>query len=628
MTDISISPTTSPTPTISPSFPVSDVLSNQHGIRLDVIHLQKIVIGNPSTQTILHPLSFSILPGELVAISGHSGSGKSTLLQLLQAHISGEGQVFWEGYPLAQVYAYYRRQIGYIPQQDTLHKILTVYQALWYAARLRLPIHTPKSEIEERIQYALEVVELINLRDIHHKQIFSLSNGEQLRVRIAAELLTSPRILFLDEPTSGLDPLVAKRIMQSLRRVADLGYTIILNTHNTHDLHFCDLVLFLSDGYLTYVGRPNEALTFFQAQDFAAIYQQVDQRGKYWNSQFHAPWVQPYQEFVVKRLENRPLEPTKPIEQIPPITGEEQLYHCKYLWQRLFALIRHDRLALTILLFVMPFIGILLIALSKPNDLIGFSEIQDGETYIPWRTAEVRLVIMALAAIFLGTFASIHEILRERSIFLHEAKIGISAAPYLVSKLIVFATFALLQCFSFLVIIALHIHLPKEGTFMPASVELFITLFFTVMASVSLGLFISALSNSMSTTMYITMIILFIQIIFSGAIFNLEGLSESLSYLTISRWSLNGLGITADMETLGRQTQICLLSRCERFPTPLQAMAVDYGYSFGDLVNTWLVLVGFTTFFLLCTYFVLRHQIPRPSLLHIDIPENEKLMIK
>ena len=169
----------------------------------------------------------------------------------------------------------YRTMVGYVPQDDIIHRDLTVINALRYAAQLRLPPDTSAEEIEQRIDKVLEQVEMVGQKE---QVVSSLSGGQRKRVSIAAELLAEPNLFFLDEPTSGLDPGLEKKMMHTLRRLADGGRTIVLVTHATANIVQCDHVCFLSQGRMVYFGPPEEALDYFgvTSGDFADIYAQLD----------------------------------------------------------------------------------------------------------------------------------------------------------------------------------------------------------------------------------------------------------------------------------------------------------------------------------------------------------------
>jgi hypothetical protein len=143
-------------------------------------------------------------------------------------------------------------------------------------------------------------------------------------------------------------------------------------------------------------------------------------------------------------------------------------------------------------------------------------------------------------------FAASFEIIKEEA-YRRERMINLRILPYLTSKFAVLGLFILLQCLLLLIVLALKIKYPASGAIVWAPLEIYFTLVFTALASVALGLFISALATSRDMVIYLVLIALFVQIAFSGAIFELGPVSQSLSYLTITRWSLEALGPT-DME--------------------------------------------------------------------------------
>ncbi|MGH2631764.1 MAG: FHA domain-containing protein, partial [Tepidiformaceae bacterium] len=224
---------------------------------------------------LLKNLSFSIRPNEFVAVVGTSGAGKSTLLGALSGlKPASDGEVLINGAPLYENFNAFRTTIGYVPQDDILHKELPVARALEYAAALRLPDDTTQVERAERVQTVLKTLGLEERRDV---PIGSLSGGQRKRVSIGAELLTEPGLFFLDEATSGLDPGIEGQLMRLLRQLADDGHTIVLITHATKNVMLCDQVAFLArGGYLAYYGPPDKALEHFGVADFDGIYEKLE----------------------------------------------------------------------------------------------------------------------------------------------------------------------------------------------------------------------------------------------------------------------------------------------------------------------------------------------------------------
>ena len=212
-----------------------------------------------------------------------------------------------------------RNDIGYVPQKDIIHMELTVYQALNFAAELRMPKDTSKAERHKRIMEVLNDLDLTHRKDV---QISGLSGGQQKRVSIGVELLTRPGLFFLDEPTSGLDPGTETAFMHLMRRLADQGRTIVMVTHATKNVMLADKVVFLArGGYVAWFGPPDEALTYFdqyrseqdqraRAMEFDQIYAILDDpskgKGKEWGDRFMASYA--FAKYIVEPLQSSQLQ--------------------------------------------------------------------------------------------------------------------------------------------------------------------------------------------------------------------------------------------------------------------------------------------------------------------------------
>ncbi|HYL44424.1 MAG TPA: FHA domain-containing protein, partial [Ktedonobacteraceae bacterium] len=241
-------------------------------IRIDALDLKKA--GNNNV-TLLNDLSFSIPPRKFVALVGGSGAGKSTLMDALNGlRPAQSGKVLYNGQDYYKNLAAFSSQLGYVPQDDIVHRELTVERALYYAAKLRLPNDFTPAQIKQRINEVLEDVEMTARRKLLVKK---LSGGQRKRVSIALELLANPSLFFLDEPTSGLDPGLDRKMMFLLRRLADKGHTIVLVTHATNNINTCDYVCFLCQGgRLAFFGPPDDAKKYFGKTDFAEIYSSLE----------------------------------------------------------------------------------------------------------------------------------------------------------------------------------------------------------------------------------------------------------------------------------------------------------------------------------------------------------------
>ncbi|MEJ7715620.1 MAG: ATP-binding cassette domain-containing protein [Thermoleophilaceae bacterium] len=222
---------------------------------------------------ILKPISLSISPGELVAVIGESGSGKTTLLRAL-AGVSrpSAGRVTLNGEPVTSRLT----EVGYVPQDEIVHPLLTVDEALDYAAKLRLPGANDR-EVSSTVD---RVLAELALEPHRRTRIGHLSGGQRKRVGVGSELLHRPSLLFLDEPTTGLDPALESQMMALFRYLArPAARGVVLVTHATQSLSLCDtLVVLARGGELCFRGSPADALEFFGVPSHDKIYAALEER--------------------------------------------------------------------------------------------------------------------------------------------------------------------------------------------------------------------------------------------------------------------------------------------------------------------------------------------------------------
>ena len=207
-------------------------------------------------KNLLEKISMTARPGTLTAIIGGSGAGKSTLSRLIAGYATPtSGTVTFEGHNIHTAYATLRTRIGMVPQDDVVHRQLTVNQALGYAAELRLPPDTSKADRE---QVVAQVLDELGLTEHADTRVDKLSGGQRKRASVALELLTGPSLLILDEPTSGLDPALDLQVMTMLRQLADAGRVVLVVTHSLTYLDVCDQVLLMAPGGKTaFLGPPD-----------------------------------------------------------------------------------------------------------------------------------------------------------------------------------------------------------------------------------------------------------------------------------------------------------------------------------------------------------------------------------
>jgi ABC transport system ATP-binding/permease protein len=478
----------------------------------------------------LDDITFTIEPGQIIAIVGGSGAGKSTLLRtLLGLEKSTSGEVYINGCNFSLNY-HLRAHIGYVPQDDIVHIELTVREALVSAAKLRLPMG---SDIRGTVR---RTIERVGLNDREHVKISNLSGGQRKRVSIAIELLANPKLILLDEPTSGLDPALDKQMMELLIQLSREGSAVVVVTHATANISSCDRVLFLGrGGKLCYFGSPTKCLQFFGCSDFTSIYSKLTSQeninlysGIFRGSGYYQDWIDSY------------LRPTQNIRYL-----QVKIQDCWRQWRilarREIILLGRDRLNLILSLITAPLgIGLLKIGLGK---------IQPFTDPRYAGVAVQSILIFASACLWVGLFASLPQIVKEINIYHRERLIGIRVFPYLCAKLFTLSLLGIFQAGLVAWTIGRCFATPISPL-ISWEFGIGITCGITLLASLSLGLLISALARTPSQANSTLPVILIPQIIFSGTLFKLIGVGKLLSYFTISRWAIGALGSISNINSL------------------------------------------------------------------------------
>ena len=563
-----------------------------YSIRVDAVHLKT---SGRRFHVLLHDISLDIPARSFVALVGSSGAGKSTLLNALSGlRPAARGRVLYNGQDYYRNLASYNTQIGYVPQDDIIHPDLTVAQALYYTAKMRLPKDFTRSQIRERIDEVLDEVEIRHRRSYLVKH---LSGGERKRVSIALELLANPSIFFLDEPTSGLDPGLDRRMMQLLRKLADKGHTIVLVTHATNDINFCDYVCFLAQGgRLGFYGPPAEALAYFGTRDYAEIYNALEPTAddkripaeaeeNFKNSPYYQRYVKEPLDRVVAGRES--LFEMMELERRPRRGRPRRQFWL--LTRRYIQLLSHDINTLLTLLLQAPIIGLILFYLAAPNvftstsitfcplranpvnntgqvvsidcqRVVDLLKTPQGQAFVKHQgltpqqalqnaiapnsgvDAETLLFIMAFAAVLFGCLNGVHAIVREVPIYRRERMVNLGIAPYMFSKIVVLGVFCLLQ--SAILVYFVNLKSPfHQGIFLPVLLEVYITVALTSLAGLMLGLAISALARNADRAMSFVPLVIIPQVIFSGIIFKLSTpILQGMGALFAARWAMAGLG--------------------------------------------------------------------------------------
>ncbi|MEV7564497.1 ABC transporter ATP-binding protein/permease [Streptomyces tanashiensis] len=506
-------------------------------------HLTVTVDGG---KQILKDVTFGVPEKSLIGVIGPSGSGKSTLLKALTGYRpANEGDVLYDNRSLYKQFAELRQRIGLVPQDDILHKELTVVKALRYAAKLRFPGDTATAEREARIDEVLRELKL----DIHkEKKVTSLSGGQRKRVSVALELLTKPSLIFLDEPTSGLDPGMDRDVMQLLRGLADDGRTVLVVTHSVAELGLCDKLLVMAPGgSVAYFGPPEEALNFFGYSTWADVfsafenYRDYDWAGRWKGSQHYQMYAADIDAVAAQPVQM----PQQAMARPPKPQGwGSQLWT---LIRRYVSVIASDKGFMALMVILPAVLGAVSVVIPADFGL--------GKPTPPSRfngDAGTIMLILAVGMCFSGAANSVRELIKERVIYERERAVGLSRSAYLMSKVIVLGV---ITAFQGVIICGIGFStraLPEEGLFMPPAVELCVQVIALGLTSMMVGLVISALVKTAEKTMPLLVMFAIIQVVFTGILFQVYGSPglEQFAWLMPSRWGIAGAGTTLDLAHL------------------------------------------------------------------------------
>ena len=519
------------------------------GLRVDAIHLNKWV---RKDLNILKDISVVFKPREFVVVVGQSGGGKSTLLDAIAGYRPAtQGQVLVNNTDIYRHFDAIRNDIGYVPQKDIIHMELTVYQALDYAAQLRMPPDTTPQERDKRVMEVLADLDLVHRKDV---QISGLSGGQQKRVSIGVELLTKPGLFFLDEPTSGLDPGTETSLMQLMRRLADQGRTIVLITHATKNVMLADKVVFLArGGFLAWFGPPEEALEYFDqyrpernrragAMEFDEIYAVLDDssKGK------PEDWAKRYSEYpafskyVLEPLEGKmsigaaapAREPKQAVRKAErpaskQISGLRQFF---ILSARNIKILTRDRFGLALMLATAPIVSLLDVILSI---LLGRNPL-DFNTGL-FANVMITLFLLTVYGVMVGGISQMREIVKEGEIYKRERLVNLKILPYVLSKVWVAAMLALYQAAAYTIVHYLAFDVPGGVS---EFFQIYVTLALATLAGMMLGLFASALAPNSNSAPLLVIILMLPQIVLAGALIPLPSF---ISAPTSTRWAFEAL---------------------------------------------------------------------------------------
>ncbi|OSC41044.1 FHA domain-containing protein [Mycobacterium decipiens] len=497
-------------------------------------------------RVLLADVSFVLPQRSLLAVVGPSGAGKSTLLGALTGfRPAGSGTVRYDERDLYDNYAELRHRIGFVPQDDILHTPLTVRRALNYAARLRFPQDVSADERNQRIEEVLVELGLATQAD---QRIDSLSGGQRKRTSVALELLTKPSLLFLDEPTSGLDPGYEKSVMQTLRKLADDGRSVVVVTHNIAHLNMCDRLLILAPGgRLAYFGPPQQALGYFNCTDFADLFTLLEHDTTTdWTGRFNASPLRgalaPHP--ALRRAPPAAARATRPVAQ------QSAFAQFAILCRRYLAVIAADR-QYSVFLLILPLL-LSLFAHAVPGKAgLSLAKAIELRSTQPSQL----LVLLIIGGALMGCAASIREIVKERAIYRREHGIGLSRGAYLASKLVVLTALTSLQGLILGFLGVAFLPPPDQSVVLPwPSVEVAVAVVAVTVVSMMIGLLISAMIGNADRGMPLLVLVVMAQLVLCGGMFGVDGRPplEQLSWLSPSRWAYAMAASTVDLNDLRR----------------------------------------------------------------------------
>ena len=505
--------------------------------------------------------------GKLIGLMGASGSGKSTLLNVLNgAEKPSSGRVLINGIDIHEHPEKVEGIVGFIPQDDLLMEDLTVFENLYFAARLCFG-HYSKEQITECVERVLTSLGLSETRDLKVGSPLekTISGGQRKRLNIGLELLRVPAILFVDEPTSGLSSRDSENIMDLLKELALRGKMIFVVIHQpSSDIFkmFDTLIILDVGGFQIYYGNPVESVNYFQEimntatktpgecpecgninpeQVFNVIETRVvNEFGRFTNTRKVSPgqWYQYFkQKIKILRIE----EVKDPL----PVTQKIPNW-----FKQLLVFINRDVLAkaantqyMLVNLLLSPVLALFMAYFVKYYDEI------DAQQYTFYNNDNIPVYFFmsVVVALFVGLIVSAEEIFRDRKILQRERFLHLSRSSYLISKVIVLFSISAVQTLTFIVVGNLILEIPLT------EMRYWLILFSCSCFANILGLNISAAFDS-AVTIYILIPVLVIpQLIMSGIVVSFDKFNPEvgkpdgiplMGELMTSRWAFEAFMVT------------------------------------------------------------------------------------
>jgi len=516
----------------------------------------------PGSDNGMHDLSFTLNSGELLAIMGGSGTGKSTLMSLLNGTLKPqEGTITINGHGIDEPEA--KALIGFVPQDDLLIEELTVYQNLWFTAKLCFEGMSDDA-LDQRVMKTLKDLGLDAAKDLKVGSAINkyISGGQRKRLNIALELIREPAVLFLDEPTSGLSSADTEKVVNLLKEQTQKGKLIVVNIHQpSSDVYklFDRLWLLDKGGYPVFDGNPIDAITYFKevaayadAETSACptcgnvnpeiVLNIIDEKALDNTGQMSDERKMSPKEWHELYLKNRPSLPQPAVSDVPHSDQKKP----GALKQLLIFLRRNYKTKITnmqylaITLLEAPALALICAMLTRFAPPEGYS-VMNNKNLVSY------FFMSVIVATFIGMSGSAEEIIKDRALLKRERFLQLSYGSYIWSKIIFLAGVSLLQTFLFIIvgntIMGLH------GLFD----VWWIILFVTAMLSNLTGLLLSQCLSSV-VAIYISIPLLLIpQILLCGLVVSFSDLTPKSTTGNVpligdvipSRWAYEALAVTS-----------------------------------------------------------------------------------
>ena len=516
----------------------------------------------PGSDNGMHNLSFNLHNGELLAIMGGSGTGKTTLLSLLNGSMKPqEGTITINGHDISEPEA--KALIGYVPQDDLLIEELTVYQNLWFTAKLCFE-GMAEEELDRRVMKTLKDLGLDAVKDLKAGSAINkyISGGQRKRLNIALELIREPAVLFLDEPTSGLSSADTEKVINLLKEQTLKGKLIIVNIHQpSSDVYklFDRLWLLDRGGYPVFDGNPIDAITYFkEAAHYAdaetsacpmcgnvnpeIVLNIIDEKTLNSNGEISDERKMIPQEWHELYLKNRPELPAPAVSNVPSSDQKKPgvLKQFAIFLHRNFKTKITNVQYLCITLLQAPLLAVVCAFLTRYAPPEGYS-VMDNKNLVSY------FFMAVIVATFTGMSGSAEEIIKDRALLKREQFLHLSYGSYILSKIVYMAFVSLIQTLLFIVVgnAIMELH----GLF----TTWWLILFMTALLANLTGLLLSQCLNSV-VAIYISIPMLLIpQILLCGLVVSFSDLTPKsttgnvpiVGDLIPSRWSYEALAVTS-----------------------------------------------------------------------------------